>query len=92
MTQQKLIVHAVGARKYSFTDEKSGRQVEGVTVYHLQAQEGCVGLVPSKISFPFALGAKIGGFTFPGKFEVETTQIFGTKGVITKFVDLHPVK
>lgn len=92
MLQNKLIVEAVGARKYSFTDKDSGRLVEGVTVYHLQEQEGCLGKIPSKLSFPFALSAKISGLTFPARYEIETTQVLSSKGVITKFVDLHLVK
>lgn len=92
MTNQNLVIEAVGARKYSFNDEKTGRLVEGVTVHHLTVQDGCVGKIPSKISFPIALADKIGTFNFPSKFEVVTKQELRSKGVITKFVDLNPVK
>lgn len=83
-----------GVRKYSFTDDKTGRLVEGVNVYFLQEEhdEHTIGKIPAKISLPITAWNKVSRFHFPCECAPEFKQEFSAKGVRTKVVDLHQVK
>ena len=91
---QKMELNVVGAQGYSFNDDKNGRLVEGVNVFHLvdgDITNGSVGLIPSKITWPYDAWGKISSFKYPVKCEVKTEQVFTKKGIVTKVVDLEPL-
>lgn len=89
-----MILKVVGAQSYKFTDDKTGRLVEGVNVFHLvngDMNNGAVGLVPSKITLPLASFDKLSQFNYPIDCEVVTAQDFTRRGIVTKVVDLLPI-
>lgn len=83
----------VGATKYDFTDDKSGRRVQGVNAYYLNEASGdnAVGKIPAKVSLPIETWASVSRLYFPVVCEAETEQILGPKGIITKVIGLKPV-
>lgn len=89
----KFVIKVEGATPYSFTDEKTGRLVQGVNVFHLVDATGdSVGRIPSKITLPYEAWNSIQSFPFPCDCEVVTRQEFGRKGIQTKVIGLQFVK
>lgn len=88
-----LVIRVEGAQAYSFTDDKSGRLVQGVNVFHLvDAGENGVGKIPSKITLPFETWDYIRTFAFPCDCNVITKQEFTRKGIVTKVSGIKMVK
>lgn len=75
----------LGARPYDFTDEKTQRQVSGVTVWVLplvnEDPENVVGLLPVKYSLTSAQYALIARNSLPAKAEMFMTVNIATKKV-----------
>lgn len=75
----------LGARPYDFTDEKTQRQVSGVTVWVLplvnEDPENVVGLLPVKYSLTSAQYALIARNPLPAKAEMFMTVNIATKKV-----------
>lgn len=87
-----LDLYVVGARAYSFTDEKTGRLVEGVNVWHLTPVEDAVGKIPAKISLPYETWGYIKEMNFPSICSATTTQLLTAKGIVTKVTGIQPKK
>lgn len=92
---ENMTLKIEGASMYSFTDDKSGRLVQGVNVFHMvkgSYESNSVGLIPSKISLPFETWERISNYPFPSEFEIVTSQVLSRKGIVTKVTDIVPVK
>jgi hypothetical protein len=89
-----LVVKIEGASKYSFTDDKTNRLVEGVNVFYLHNKnsEHSVGLIPQKITLPFDSWGYVKDLSFPVSAEIITEQQLGSKGVFNKVVGVKPIK
>lgn len=87
-----LELYVIGARPYSFTDEKSGRLVQGVNVFHLTKSEDAIGQIPQKVTLPYESWGAIKNLTFPSVHLAVTEQTFSSKGVVTKVVGIEPIK
>lgn len=88
-----IVVRVEGAQWYSFTDDKTGRLVQGVNVFHLvDAGENGVGKIPSKITLPFEVWDSISRFPFPCDCKLITKQEFTRKGILTKVIGLKMVR
>lgn len=87
-----LELYVVGARAYSFTDDKTGKLVEGVNVWHLTKSEDAVGQIPAKITLPYEQWAFIKTLTFPSVCQAVTQQTLASKGVVTKVTGIQPKK
>lgn len=87
-----LQIEVIGARAYSFQDDKTGRQVEGVNVFHLSQAEDAVGKIPQKITLPYETWGYIRSLPFPNTYNVVTTQVFTSKGIVSKATGIEPVK
>lgn len=85
-------VYVVGARAYSFTDEKTNRLVEGVNVWHLTKTEDGAGQIPAKISLPYETWGYIKTLNFPDLYTAVTNQQFTPKGIVTKVTGIQPLK
>lgn len=75
----------LGARPYDFTDEKTNRQVSGVSVWVLplvnDEPENVVGLLPVKYSLTSAQFALIAHKSLPAKAEMFMTVNIASKKV-----------
>lgn len=95
MTQTNAnVITIIGANKYDFIDQKTGRNVQGCNVHHLMntnTNENAVGQIPAKISFPLEKYATFGMWTYPVQVEVITEQRYTSKGVTTVVIDLKRI-
>mgnify|MGYP005627866403 CR=1 FL=1 len=86
----------LGVSSYSFTDEKSGRLVQGTNVWFVEKTKTCndntEGFIPKKATIPYELFPKMQKMDFPFLCKPIMEQSFGSKGVITKVVDFEPIK
>lgn len=82
-----------GAQSYSFKDNDSGRQVEGVNVFFLQKSDNpdAVGLIPTKVTLPIHTWNRVKELKFPSTVELVMEQIFTQKGIKTKVSDFKYV-
>lgn len=89
----ELSMNVIGARLYSFTDDRSGRLVQGVNVFHLVEATNAetIGQVPAKITLPIETWDYISKLTFPSTCVPITEQLFTTKGIVTKFTGIKQV-
>ena len=83
----------LGARPYDFTDEKTQRQVSGVTVWVLplvnEDPENVVGLLPVKYSLTSAQYALIARNPLPAKAEMFMTVNIATKNLMSALIKIN---
>lgn len=80
---ERVIV--LNARRYSFPDEKSGRQVEGVTVNYLtgdtSSEADRVGVEQLTVTAPMSLYGDLA--QAPGIYDLDFRHRAGAKGKVT---------
>lgn len=86
----------LGARPYDFTDEKTGRQITGVSVYVLpmvnEDPANTVGLLPVKYSLTAQQFAEIAHYSFPASADMEMKASISSKKVtFDKFVNVKSI-
>ncbi|MGU8037484.1 hypothetical protein ACS6YX_10270 [Streptococcus suis] len=92
----KNSVLILGARPYDFTDEKSGKQITGVTCWVLPLVNddptNTVGLLPVKYSLTPQQFAAIAGATLPAMAEMHMELNIATKRIkFDHFSDIQPI-
>lgn len=90
MENMKITVE--GATRFDFTDEKTGRLVQGVNVFHLTEASGdnAIGKIPAKITLGVDHWEYISKLSFPSVCTVITEHVFTNKGIKTKVSGLKP--
>lgn len=86
IANQTLTIKVIGAKSYSFNDDKSGRLVEGVNVFYETTPEDRnqgVGIIPAKMNLPYESWDKVRNLPFPSICEPIMEQKLTTKGVKT---------
>lgn len=94
--EQKMKVVVLGASRYSFEDERSGREVEGCKVHYVSLEsvneENSKGLLPKSETMEYGYFKELG--TIPGVYEANVQFVLqgrGLKAKITDFKFLEPV-
>lgn len=91
-----VVVNILGVQPYSFTDEKTGREIKGCSVYFHEEKEQNnefgVGFIPRKASLPLEMYANISKFNFPCKANPVMETQFTSRGAKTKITDFKPLK
>lgn len=92
MDNKTMFITVEGATKFDFTDEKTGRRVQGVNIFHLTegSGENAIGKIPSKITLGVDHWEYISKMKFPSTCEVVIDYIFTNKGIKTKVAGLKP--
>ena len=79
----------LGASRYEFEDEKTGRAVKGTTVHYVALspvnEENKVGLSPAKATLSYSYFEQFEGVTFPCVAEPTITLDFSNKKNQIKF-------
>lgn len=93
---ENVEVKVLGAFPFSFTDDKTGRLVEGTTVWFHEINpsndERGIGFKPTKATLPLHYFDKFKNIALPTICKVETTTQFTSRGITTKIADFVPVK
>lgn len=94
--EQKMKVVVLGANRYSFEDEKSGREIEGCKVHYVTMdsgeEENQMGMIPKSENMPYAYYNQLG--QVPGVYDATVTfQLSGKtlKAKISNFKFIEPV-
>lgn len=94
--KMKNDVLILGARPYDFTDEKTGNQVSGITLWVLpltnEDPSNQVGLLPVKYSLTQAQFASLAGLTYPALAEMHMQLNIATKRIkFDHFENIQPI-
>lgn len=94
MDKMKVVV--LGAKRYSFADEKTGREIEGCKVHYVsldpENEQDSKGLMPKAETMDYAYYKELS--TFPGVYEASLKFEMSGKGIrvkITDFKFIEPV-
>ncbi|RJG23305.1 hypothetical protein [Paenibacillus thiaminolyticus] len=94
--EQKMKVVVLGASRYAFEDEKSGREIEGCKVHYVpiaaSTENNQKGLIPKAETMEYSFFNELG--TVPGLYEATVTFSMSSKNIkakVSNFSFIEPV-